>query len=178
MRNRLKIEPLAFLPAMLLAVALVALPGAARGDKVVIVEDDEPDVDVTVVEEDETVGHVVGMWPVNRLLDLLDIGRANLTLGPGLGVEVHATDVFHLKMGGYSGARIGWRGRGLPFYAESGKSDAPEVMKKDYARPKTVWYIGLWGHLLLVGAEAGVDPLELVDFVTGVFFIDLLDDDL
>jgi len=32
--------------------------------------------------------------------------------------------------------------------------------------------------VLIVGVDAGVEPLELLDLVTGLFFIDLRADDL
>ena len=33
-------------------------------------------------------------------------------------------------------------------------------------------------QVLIVGADAGVEPLELLDLVTGIFLIDLRADDL
>jgi hypothetical protein len=38
--------------------------------------------------------------------------------------------------------------------------------------------IGLGVQVLIVGADAGVEPLELLDLVTGIFLIDLRADDL
>jgi len=38
--------------------------------------------------------------------------------------------------------------------------------------------IGLGFQVFFVGADAGVDPLELLDLVTGLFLVDLRADDL
>ena len=37
---------------------------------------------------------------------------------------------------------------------------------------------GLGTQVIIVGFDAGVEPLEILDFVTGFFFIDLRHDDL
>lgn len=39
------------------------------------------------------------------------------------------------------------------------------------------WDIGLAGHWLLIGAEAEVRPDEILDFFSGFFGVDMLDDD-
>ena len=38
--------------------------------------------------------------------------------------------------------------------------------------------IGAGVHLLIIGLDVGIEPFELLDFVTGLVFIDLRDDDL
>ena len=140
----------------------------------------QPSVD----DDGHGLGYGILMYLPNRIFDLLDIVRARLRVGPGIGFTVRATELADLKLGAWTSAYIGLRGPrlepsipwpfGLDNYAGAGIS-VVETESDDYQYGKGEFGVGV--HVLLVGADVGVDVIELCDFVLGLVTIDIGHDD-
>jgi hypothetical protein len=117
-------------------------------------------------------------YPINRLLDLFDMVRANVGVGPGFGGNIRVTKVVQASFENYLTARAGLKKRTLPVYLEAdgiyGLSLAT-IGGKDAARQFTE--IGLTLHLLVISLDVAVVPEEIADFLLGFFTIDFEDDD-
>jgi hypothetical protein len=129
------------------------------------------------------------LWYVpNRLLDLTDMVRVRLRVGPGWGVSARATDHFHFFGGNYRSAYVGLPGPRYPC-----RTRAPYGWE---AQKGLIWFgvdatdsaahppgyspteIDVGAHLLFVGAEVGCDVVEIVDFLGGLIFLDPSGDDV
>lgn len=181
----------------LLLVALVLLPlaGCATPGASALGWIDDEDVTDTeealeeTVEEDDGhgVGHALLLYLPNRIFDVFDIVRARVRIGPGFGVQVRATQVASVVLAAYSTVFVGLHGHrgepsipwpvGLEILAGAEVSvvgaDADAGMGPNYGPVE----IGLGLHAALVGFDVGVEPLEILDLVTGFLFIDLVGDD-
>jgi hypothetical protein len=123
----------------------------------------------------------VALWIPNRLMDLLDIFRADLGLGPSYGGVVRLT---RYAQGGYRSMapgsfRLGFFGRAAPYLNES--SDEYGIgpyYQESLDREVCPGEIGFGADVLLAGVYGGVCVDELADFAAGLFFIDLKGDDL
>ena len=85
--------------------------------------------------KDRTVAHKVVFWIPNRLLDAVDIVRARARVGPGVAVNVRATEYADAHVGLYAAGYLGLPGPRnrripkLPFGIES--KNGVEVSKAD-----------------------------------------------
>lgn len=132
--------------------------------------------------------HPILMYIPNRIFDLLDIVRARVRLGPGISVGARVTSIATVFVGGHSTAYVGVPGpRGkpeipLPFGLEDSagpmlapaKESDEEAARHPYYGPME---IGAEAQVAIVGFSVGVEPLEALDFLAGIFFIDLKGDD-
>jgi len=132
--------------------------------------------------------HKVVMYIPNRLLDILDVVRLRVRVGPGTAADVRVTNLAAAFIGSYETVYAGLPGPRngpvpkLPVGLESRSGvqvsiadvTAEDDLGPDYGPAE----IGLGVQVLIVGADAGVEPLELLDLVTGIFLIDLRADDL
>lgn len=120
----------------------------------------------------------------NRVFDILDIVRLRLRVGPGISVGVRATKPVTAFIGPHMTVWAGLHGpRGKPwlplpvgFEARSGA----QVSVVDLAKSGTYYgplEVGFEFQLFLLGPNVGVAPYELLDFVAGIFMIDLQNDD-
>jgi hypothetical protein len=121
------------------------------------------------------LGGAVLLYPVNRLLDLLDVGRANVSVGLGSAALVHPTRAFQLGLGGLFGLRTGWQGRRFPIKLESEAGAAISVFA---AHHRDFFEIAVLAHLLVVGIEVAFDPVEVADLLGGLLLIDFARDDI
>jgi hypothetical protein len=133
------------------------------------------------------LGHRLLWYLPNRGLDLLDLFRLRLRVGPGLAVHVRATKYVNLYAGRYRTAFVGlpgprlsprvkwpWgleRERGLMFFGVDATDDLPD--EPGYAPSEFV----LGAQALLLGGEIGFDPVELGDFLAGFWLSDPRKDD-
>ena len=123
----------------------------------------------------------------NRVMDLIDIFRLRLKVGPGLGVGFRMTDYAAFYGGSQYAVYLGLPG---PRYPEAVRYpvgleyqrgivlagvDASDDLKHPPRYGFSEVDAGL--HLFLIGAEAGIDPFEIADFLSGLFLIDLRRDD-
>ena len=98
--------------------------------------------------------HILLLYLPNRVLDILDVARLRARVGPGMAADVRVTKAGDLFLGTYASVDGG-------IGPDNGACEA-----------------GLGVQLLIVGVDAGVDPLELLDAVLGLLTIDLRGDDL
>ena len=134
------------------------------------------------------VGHKILMYIPNRVFDIFDLVRARLRVGPGLAVGVRATKPVSAFLGSYAAVYVGLPGpRGepkipCPIGLESHSGVSVSVADATLGDPIAPNYspteIGASVHLLVVGADIDVDPIEAVDLLLGFLFIDLSGDDL
>ena len=131
--------------------------------------------------------HPVLMYIPNRIFDLLDIVRLRVRIGPGLSLGVRVTEAVDLFMGSHATGYIGLRGsRGtpeIPWPLGLEKNEGIEVSIADvtdggrhtpYVDPLE---ISLQAQGLIAGVYAGIEVFEIVDFLTGILFLDVQDDD-
>lgn len=131
--------------------------------------------------------HGLLFYVPNRVLDVLDIVRLRARVGPGVSVGARATEALGLALGAYTSVYAGLpgpRGRvtprlpvGLETWAGAkvgpGEASAEAATGPDYGPAE----IAVGFQLVLVGVDVGIEPVEAVDFVTGLIGIDLRDDD-
>ena len=144
------------------------------------------------VEDETAAGHSLGhrllFYIPNRLLDVIDVFRIRGRIGPGLAVDVRATDYFSVFAGRYSSAYLGlpgprhpnkWRSpfgieewRGIYFLGVDATDDT------DYGPDYSPAEVNLGAQVLIVGVDLGFEPVELGDFLAGLIFRDPVGDDL
>ena len=148
------------------------------------------------------------LYPVNRILDLLDVVTVRVGLEGGLYAEAHATRALQAGIGAGGGFEIGWsqkRELAVGTTSFSGLALGPVSLEEEnwsragtgglaghrfsvaglnapsdfvYQRHRDYWGIGARVILLLVGVEVEVHPVELADAVSGFFLADFLQDDI
>jgi hypothetical protein len=154
-----------------------------------------------------SLGWAIGLYPLNRVLDLLDIMTVHVGLEGGGLVDVHATRAMQAGFGGGGGLQFGWwqkRNLALGFghlgevalgpvayahegYARAGTGNvtitsfalngANRPTELAFQRNFDYYGIGCRFVALLVGAEFELHPLELADALGGFLLIDFLHDD-
>ena len=135
---------------------------------------------------EEREKHPVLFYLPNRIFDVLDVARARVRIGPGVGVSARVTKPVSVNLGFYATLFAGLHGPrnepeipwpiGVENYAGAEVSVlgfSTEGFGPDYGPAE----VGAGVHAGLVGLDVGVDPLEVLDLVLGFLFIDLVDDD-
>jgi hypothetical protein len=139
--------------------------------------------DFTVVEEKESYAwwqHAL-LWLPNRFLDLIDVFRADVGLGPSVGGVIRVTRYgqagFRTMAPG--SLRIGNLGRNPPVMIEtSNEFGVGPAYVKSKDRDICTGELGAGADIMIAGAYLGFCPEEFVDFVAGLFFLDVMDDDV
>ena len=144
--------------------------------------------DETSEKPHHSIGHKLLMYIPNRVLDLLDIVRLRVRVGPGLAAGVRVTDPLSVYVGSYVSAYAGLPGPRLeptikwPVVLESYNGATLSFLHVATGLGADPGYspteIGASLHLLLIGIDVDVDPMEAVDFIAGFFFLDPRGDDL
>ena len=149
--------------------------------------DQETHAPAAAPAEARSLKHRLLWYLPNRVLDLADIFRARVRLGPGLAVNVRATRWVTLYAGEYHTAVAGLPGPreqpSLPSLAglEQAKGlgllgvDATDDLPHEPHYSNSEFTLG--AQLVLVGAEIGFDPVEAADFFLGFFLLDPKKDD-
>jgi hypothetical protein len=120
------------------------------------------------------------LWVPNRVLDLVDVVRADVGAGMSLGGVVRLTKYGQVGYRSVSpvSVRVGAFGRKVPLLIEnSSEFGAGPAYVASEDRTVCDGELGLGLDLFLVGAYGGICVEELVDFAAGLFFIDLSGDD-
>jgi len=131
--------------------------------------------------------HKLLMYIPNRLLDVFDMVRLRVRLGPGIALGVRATEYADFYAGTYASVYAGLPGprmRKVPHLpvgietltgVEVSVADlsAGAGLGPDYSPTE----VGVGVQALIVGADVGVDPVEILDFVGGFFLWDPRHDD-
>ena len=133
------------------------------------------------------VGWTILMYIPNRVLDLFDMVRARLRLGPGIAIGARATEYADVFVGTYATVYIGLpgpRGRTLPrlpvgLESKSGAevSIADVTLEAGLGPDYGMTEIGFGFQLFLIGLDVGIDPFEIGDFAAGLLTFDPMDDD-
>lgn len=141
----------------------------------------------------ESAGSDIGLgtrllWYLpNRVVDLVDIVRLRLRLGPGLGANLRVSDYGSVYAGRYHSIYAGLPGPRYPQRVRLpiGREDLRGIVLGGVDATDDTLYgpryapteVDVGAHLLVVGAEVGLDPVEMADFLAGFFFYDIGDDD-
>jgi len=132
---------------------------------------------------DEGRGIIAGtlLYLPNRVVDLFDIAKFGVDVGPGIGIDVQATKFLQARAMWNLSVGVGFQGlRHLPFQvgtvAALGVGPIGGVGSVGgWRRSDSGFRLGL--HVLIDGAHAAVNPYEALDFVLGFLTIDIADDD-
>lgn len=131
--------------------------------------------------ESDNAARTAILYLPNRLLDLLDIFRVDVGVGPGFGAVGRVTRYGQFGYRTFSPAsvRVGLRGRKLPVFLErSSEFGAGPAFVQSKDRETTPLEIGGSADLLIAGVSAGVSVDEFLDFAAGIFCVDLKKDDI
>ncbi|MBI1290431.1 hypothetical protein GC173_04215 [bacterium] len=140
----------------------------------------------------------LGYYIPNRIADVLDVVDFGVMFGLGLNIRFQATNLVQVALPTTSaGPEIGWNTdwknpikadesnyfwrRYKPFTvgAHGGKALPVPLVNINVGEIKrSPDDINLGVHLLVVGANVGVRPVEILDLVSGIVFIDFNHDDL
>lgn len=172
--KRLGLLLLLLLGSSLGCATLAGSPGSDRpaAESAAPADDDRP----------STLSRVVLYIP-NRVLDLFDIVRFGINVGPGIGVDAQVTDPVRAGIMSRTSAGVGFQGlRHLPVMAAVESYAAVGPLEADCALGPR-WYrsggdVRIEPHLLLVGAHVAVDTFSIGDFIAGIFGFDPSGDDL
>jgi hypothetical protein len=131
--------------------------------------------------------HTALLYIPNRVFDLLDVVRLRLRVGPGLQFSVRATELADFRVGTYATIFLGIPGPrrepdiNWPFGMENSAGAELSIVELN-ADPSGPTYglceFGLGFQAFLIGLDAGVDPWEALDFLTGLVTWDIEGDDL
>lgn len=130
--------------------------------------------------------HKLLFYLPNRLFDTMDMVRLRARVGPGFGASARATRPLSAQAGFYSvvwAGLPGSRGRrtiSLPagFEALSGAQVSVIDVAADAGQNYGATEVGAGVHVFLLGADTGIDPLEVLDFIGGLVLIDFKQDDI
>lgn len=178
---------------LVLLTAMMASPAPCRAQEeaaeVTEVEATEAEKGADeVAEEKPSFGHRLLYYLPNRLLDVVDVFRLRARVGPGLAVNLRATDYISFYGGTYRSVYAGlpgartpekWRSpvgledqKGLIFFGIDATDTTPHGPRYTPAE------FTLGGQLLIVGGDIGFEPVEFGDFFAGLVFLDPVGDDL
>jgi len=130
----------------------------------------------------KTPGHIAALWLPNRILDVCDIPRAGVDLGPGIGFDGCVTHYMRIAAMMRTSGGIGYetfRHSPAKFAHEEYVVGGPQSAEAGLGAG---WYLNTWdvrleAHLLIVGAHACVNIGEIGDFFAGLVTLDPMDDD-
>ncbi|MEK7467663.1 MAG: hypothetical protein AAB074_09650 [Planctomycetota bacterium] len=142
----------------------------------------------------------------DRVRDAEDLFHFDVSLGPQIGGSIRLTHLLQAGIQ-FEGAKTGqgpedaefetghiaWNGRWAGIYKRRGwergigpESIGPKLYKREYTaeyeeeyrdQPRTADEIGISLAIVVVGFEIGIRPVEMFDFITGFFGVDILKDD-
>jgi hypothetical protein len=136
----------------------------------------------TEKKESHGLVYAILMYIPNRVIDVFDVARVGVNVGPGIGVQVKATAPLQVTAMTRASLGVGLQSlRHSPAYAGSEAAANVSVVGAD-ADAGLTWFqspsdFRVELHPLIVGAHAAVDPVEILDFALGFVFIDIRNDD-
>jgi hypothetical protein len=131
------------------------------------------------VEEPSTLRQVL-LWLPNRVVDLFDIFRIDVGVGPAAGGVIR---VSKYAQAGYRqmlpvSARVGLMGRRAPVMLENANELGVSPLYVHNSNRKVCpGEVGVGLDLFIAGGYAGICVDEVVDFFGGIFTLDPKDDD-
>jgi|GEM_PF-577007 len=152
--------------------------------------EDETTTESTAIEEEQPehgFGHKLLFYIPNRFLDIFDIVRLRVRVGPGVAFNARATKLLSVFFGGYSSIYVGLPGPrmkpvvklpiGIENKAGVSVSLADGTLEGKRGPNYSPTEFGA-GFMFLLGPDIGVDPIEILDLAAGFLFIDIRGDDL
>jgi hypothetical protein len=141
------------------------------------------------LDDSPSVIHKIVMYVPNRIFDVLDIARARVKVGPGFGAGVQLTKYGQVYLGSQVAVYAGLPGPRqhptlpIPIGIETRSGVALSVVdatiSTDVAGPMySSSEIGLNLHLAFIGVDVTLDPVEVLDAITGLVMVDIRDDSL
>ncbi len=137
---------------------------------------------------EHSIGHKLLLYIPNRVLDVVDIVRLRVRVGPGVALGARATQVFSGYIGSYASVYAGLPGPrlkptiklpiGFESYNGVGVSVANATVSGGIGPDYSFTEFGLGGQLLIAGFDFGIDPWEIVDLAAGLATVDPVGDDL
>ncbi len=121
------------------------------------------------------------LWFPNRIMDLIDIFKVDVGVGPSFGAVVRVTKYGQVGYRSVSplSVRVGLFGRSMPFMLEhSSEFGLGPGFVASHDRTVCKGELGAGADLFLVGAYGGVCVDEVIDFIAGIFFLDVSGDDI
>jgi hypothetical protein len=171
-----------------LAILLAALGGCAAApaslslEPVALAVDEPPMPPPPPSPPPPPTFHAVVMWLPNRVIDLFDVARAGVDLGPGIGLDFAATHYARIAAMTRTSGGLGFQTFRHPpvkfgheDYMIAGHHSAEAGIGNGWYQHVYDFRIEL--HVLIVGAHAAVNVGEIFDFFAGFFFFDPMNDD-
>jgi hypothetical protein len=183
---------------LMLLAACTAIPDSAGGRLYQEKTGDEPEAVEEIEFDEEAIKPVeekeeeeeersifvdILLYVPNRVLDVLDIVRAGVSVGPGIGVDLTATEALNVTLMTRASVGLGYQTlRHSPIEAASYAMIGVGPLEAD-AEAGLEWYrspgdIRVEFHVLLVGAHVAVEAFEIFDLAAGFIFLDPKEDDL
>jgi hypothetical protein len=144
--------------------------------------------DMVAEKPKHSFGHKLLLYIPNRLLDVFDIVRLRIRVGPGFALGGRLTKPLSFFFGGYGTVFVGLPGPrlepivklpfGLENYGGLSLSLLDSTNEGKFDPDYSPTEIGYSVQVLIIGADVDVDPIEVLDFATGFLFIDIREDDL
>lgn len=128
------------------------------------------------------MAHKAAFYFPNRILDLLDVARFGVDIGPGIGFDGCVTHYMRLAAMTRTSAGLGYqtfRHSPTKFGHEEYVVSGPQTFEVGLGNN---WYQHMWDtrlelHLLIVGAHVAVNFAEIGDFFVGFAMFDPMNDD-
>ena len=161
------VRALLALPLCLLAACQVVVGSGGGGEE---------------VREPSPLGTAL-LWLPNRVLDLAEVVRVGVDLGPGYGADFEATSLARFAVVRRDSLGIGWQGlRRWPVTAGHDQYTCVGPADRQVGFGYH-WYRGpadlrLEAHPGIFGVHAAVDFYAIADFLLGIFTLDPEGDDL
>ncbi len=122
-------------------------------------------------------GRAIANWLPNLIVDVLDIVKLNVSVGEGHALDVRATRALDLGCSNYDVTRYGLNVSEGAVVDEAVEDCGVSVLGfVAGTRERDPHEIGLTLHVIRGGLEAAVNLRKALDAVTGIFFVDLEDD--
>ena len=165
--------------SILLVLGLLVAPMASFAEETQPAESEE--------ESEPGVAHRILTYVPCRIFDVLDVVRMRARVGPGVALDIRATQYVDLFLGSYGTLYVGLpgpRGRKVPkspiwFETRTGVevSVADATAELGAGPDYSTGEFGLGFQAAIIGFDFGVDPVEMLDLVGGILLFDFLDDD-
>lgn len=139
-------------------------------------------------KEPHSVGHRLLLWIPNRVFDVLDLVRLRLRVGPGLSVDVRATEVADVSIGAHATIWAGLHGPRsqpeIPWPVGAETLATVEVSVAEAGSDEGRFgpqygplEVGFGTQLAIIGFDVGVEPYDAFDLLAGIFLFDPKGDD-
>lgn len=135
-----------------------------------------------VAPGDRDPAHIAALWLPNRILDICDLVRAGVDVGPGIGFDFSFTHYMRLAAMTRTSGGLGYQTFRHPPVKFSHEEYYVAGIQSGEAGLGEGWYqqtfdLRIEAHALLVGAHAAFNFAELFDFFAGLATFDPMHDD-